>query len=44
MDSPKDSDPDYTPRHNQLDTMTGMLRQIAGNFRTTALDALAWRP
>jgi 2,4-dienoyl-CoA reductase-like NADH-dependent reductase (Old Yellow Enzyme family) len=40
----KDFDPDYTPRHNQLDTMTGMLRQIAANLRATALHPLAWRP
>jgi hypothetical protein len=36
--------PDYALRHNQLDIMTGMLRQIAANGRTTALDALASRP
>ena len=40
----EDFDPEYTPRHNQFDTVTGMLRQIAANLRTTALDALAWRP
>jgi hypothetical protein len=39
-----DFDPDYTTRHNQLDTVSGMLRQIIANLRTTAQDAFAWRP
>jgi 2,4-dienoyl-CoA reductase-like NADH-dependent reductase (Old Yellow Enzyme family) len=39
----KDFDPGYTPRQVQLNTVVGMLRQIAADARSRALDRLGSR-